>query len=171
MQGEDKMNESIEGSAENAQESAQEKAHDGAIALAERVEIECKGAVVTAKVHHFSALTGWEIRRQYREYLASNDPKFRIGFAIAVLSNVSVQKESGDEFLDTAAKINEELECWQNVEKMLSAQLGYNGIETSPLELERARWQVAGEDMAASFLAAVQTLIGPALTIAASKKD
>ncbi len=146
----------------------------GALDLAQSLEIERTGGRAKVVVHHFPALTGWEIRRQYREYLESKDPTFRINFTVTVLSHASivVATEDGESeaVLSNHNVVNQELEHWQNVEKVFEAVLGYNGIKVDVAEVERRRWQIAGEDMAASFLASVQTLISPALIVAASGK-
>lgn len=142
----------------------------GAIDLAQSVEIERRGVTIRAKVHHFSALGGWEMRRRYREYLESKDSNFRMAFIVGALSHVSIADENGDVFLSNADAINAQLENWQNIDKVFNALMEYNGIQIDAAEFERRRWQEAGEDLAASFLAAVQSTIGPALTLAASSK-
>ena len=162
----DEMQQNSEDSASHAFAEPQA----GAFALAESLEIECSGETLRVKIRHFPALTGWEVRRRYREFLESKDPSFRLGFTVSVLSYASIEGTEDIAPLNTADIINSRLRKWQNVEKVFNAVLGYNGIRTDPAEVERLRWQVAGEDMAATFLAAVQSLIGPALTIAANKK-
>lgn len=115
----------------------------------------------------FSALDGWELKRQYRDYLASDDPNFRQHYTIAVLANTTIFANQHDMPLNNIATINEQLENWQNVEKVFLAALNFNGIKTDPAEVERMRWQTAGEDVAKGFLAAVNDLMGPALRLAA----
>lgn len=131
-------------------------------------EIDVSRSFGDAKVilKAFSALDGWEIKRQYRDYLASDDPNFRQHYTIAVLANTTIFVGDRDVPLNNPASINEQLENWQNVEKVFLASLAYNGIKTDPAEVERLRWQTAGEDVAKGFLAAVNDLMGPAFTLA-----
>lgn len=159
---------------ENPAETGLTAPQDGALDLAETVEIERTGGTARAKVRHFPALTGWEIRRQYREFLESKEPTFRMAFTVTVLSHACILVQNGegvDEVpLNDVDAVNALLENWQNVEKVFSAVLGYNGIKTDAAATERRRWQLAGEDLAAGFLGSVSSMIGPALTLAASNK-
>lgn len=155
-------------------EVAQDAPQGGMLGLAEAIEIEQAGARITGKVRHFPALTGWEIRRQYREFLESKDSGFRMAFTVTVLSHAvittTMDGQQEDIRLSDPDTINRLLGSWQNVETVFNAVLGYNGIRADAAEAERRRWQVAGEDMAGSFLAAVSSMIGPALNIASGEK-
>lgn len=128
--------------------------------------IEMDRGRVKFKISHFPPLTGWELLRQYGEYVASNDPAFRTRFTLLVLSHASEVVGDNEMPLNGADVVNTSLDSWDDIETLFNAVLGYNGIRTDPAETDRRRWEVAGEDMAASFLAAVKELIGPALTIA-----
>jgi hypothetical protein len=125
----------------------------------------------TIKLDHFSALDGWELKRQYRDYLSSDDPKFRTAYTMTVLCYATIESNGDSIRLSNSIDINEQLECWQNVEKVFYAVLKHNGVQTDPAEIERLRWKVAGEDLAKAFLGAVSDLIGPALTIAAGGRS
>jgi hypothetical protein len=122
-------------------------------------------------LHYFSALDGWELKRKYREYLTTDDTQMRMAFTTVVLSYASLPIGEQEVPLSSVPIVNEQLECWQNVEVVFHAVLNYNGISTDPAEIERLRWQVAGEELAKGFLASVNDLMGPAFAMAAKGND
>lgn len=142
----------------------------GAFDYAQLIEIDTSKGSLKIRMSHFPALQGWEIRRQYKEFLESKDAEFRVNFTLWILNFCYVVNSDGSETeISGVDFVNSVLEKWQNIDKVIDAILGLNGIREDAEEAERRRWQVAGEDMAASFLAAVSATIGPALTFAASQ--
>jgi hypothetical protein len=121
----------------------------------------------TVTLKPFNALDGWELKRQYRDYLASEDPHFRLTYTVNVLANTTIAISGENMPLNNPMIINQQLENWQNVEKVFLSALNFNGIKTDPADVERVRWQAGGEDLAKGFLAAVSDLMGPAFMLAA----
>lgn len=134
-------------------------------------EVEVKRMVkgdTIVTLHQFSALDGWEIKHQYRAFLETTDQAFRMQFTVGVLSHASVRSFGEEMRLSGPQVINDQLESWQNVDAVFHAVLAYNGVRVDPAEVERRRWQVAGEDMAKAFLASVSDLMTPAMKLAAA---
>jgi hypothetical protein len=123
-----------------------------------------QGETKRIKLNKFAAMDGWEIKRQTREYTESTDPKFRNYFTLIVLSYAAILGE-GDSFIMLANSdiVNESLESWMNVEIVFDAVLAYNNIDHAFKEERNKQWKFAGEEMAASFLAATSYMMKPAI--------
>jgi len=122
-----------------------------------------EGFTKIVHVEHFPALDGYDIQTRALDYIASTDKDFRRAFVLEVLSYAKVDLNGVPIPLTTNALIDNHLETWQNVQKVFEGVLSENGIDLQEHANKPHFWANAGAEMATSFLANIQNLMGPAI--------
>ncbi|QEG09511.1 hypothetical protein TROPICALSUN_32 [Erwinia phage vB_EamM_TropicalSun] len=115
------------------------------------------------EIGKFAALEGWDLQRQYTEFLATRDTNERINYTMLILSHASVV--IGDERvkLKTSALVDNHLVDWRNVEAVFKAVLIENGIDPERHAERPDYWSNVGGEIASSFIAQAVQMIGPLL--------
>jgi hypothetical protein len=137
------------------------------------IEIIVNNEKKTINLYKFAAMDGWDLQRRFVEFIESKDKFERRQFTSDVLAYAKVQLKSTELPLTTDALIDNHLQTWENLKIVFESVLGYNGIDPKKhAELDiRKYWSLAGEEMATSFLAEIQTLMGPILEYSKNAKD
>ncbi|WP_438394842.1 hypothetical protein [Caballeronia sp. DA-9] len=129
------------------------------------------GKKCSVLIAEFNAIEGWEIGKHLilfnQSGASTDDVKFRHAFLVRVLSFASVKVGGATVPLSSAALIDEKLERWTNVEKVFNAVLSANGLDVDSAALQSEVWERAGEKIAASFISAATSLMGPLLDLKA----
>jgi hypothetical protein len=123
-----------------------------------------EGEVKHIKLSKFDAMNGWDLKRQFREYIESTSPEFRNRFTMTILSYASlIETEDSLIQLSSFDIANTVLESWMNVEIVFDAVLDYNNIDRTFTVERNKQWHFAGQEMATAFIAASAYLMKPAI--------
>lgn len=123
-------------------------------------------------LRHFPAFEGYDIQHRFLEFAASTDKQLRREYLMEVLGYAEVSINGSDPIpLSTTALVNNHVETWQNIEKVFTEVLKFNGIDPEEHANKPRFWANAGQEMANAFLAQCTTLIGPAMEMAARLND
>jgi hypothetical protein len=114
------------------------------------------GEVKAISVAKLSAIDGWTLQEKFVRFALSDDAKFRRAFTFEVFSHAKVlQADGGSLPLSTDALIQNHIGSWENVRDLFESILVHNGIDPKTHGQRSHYWTTAGEQMAASFMAAV----------------
>ncbi|WGN90792.1 hypothetical protein [Burkholderia phage vB_BglM_WTB] len=128
------------------------------------LQLDGNNGKIDVTITKFPALVGWEMQNDFREFVRSNDKAFRRAFTFAVLEYARVIRNGQEQLLKTDALVNNNLETWQNVERVFTEILRYNGIEADTFAAQMENWaEQAGSKLAVYFIASMGDLIGPAM--------
>jgi hypothetical protein len=111
----------------------------------------------------FPALEGWDIQRNYREFVRTDSREFRRAFTMEILSYATIIRGDQRYPLKTDALIDNHLQSWENVQLVFEEVLKFNGIDPQLAAQEESYWAKVGGDLAVAFVAACGELMGPAL--------
>ena len=127
------------------------------------MEIIVSGKKKEFKINKFSALDGWDLQRQYTEFLASRDTHERTVYTMKILSYACVVIGDESVSLKTSALVENHLGDWRNVEAVFKAVLIENGIDPERHAERPDYWSNVGGEIASSFIAQAVQMIGPLL--------
>jgi hypothetical protein len=104
----------------------------------ESITIETSRGQFKVTPSYFSAIDGWEMKKQLKFYLESEEDDkgaaLRMKFTMRVLSYANFIDDGKPISLNRVDVVNNSLESWVNVQAVFDAVLKYNGIEPEMAE-------------------------------------
>ena len=134
--------------------------------LTRNLTFETTTGETTVELRMFGALHGWDMQRRYITFAGSdakNDADFRKEYTMEVLQFATVLKGELRIPLSTPDLIENHLQSWQNLELVFKAVLEHNGIDPEAHAARANVWADNGAEMATSFMAALSTVMTPAI--------
>lgn len=129
------------------------------------------GAKKEVVLGQFSAMDGWDLQLRFKEFAASQDPKFKRRYTYEILAYAQVKVGTNLIPLSTDALVDNHLEKWENIKLVFEGVLAHNGIDAQTHADSPHFWANAGAEMAVAFIAQTTALIGPALKLAEANKE
>lgn len=129
--------------------------------------ISTQGITRQIDIRTFPAMDGWELQRKFIDFARSTDKEFRTGYIMEVMAYASVYIGDNLQPLVTMALIDNHIETWKNIEIVFNAVLRFNDIDPDTHADQPSFWANAGAEMAISFAAELNRLMGPALKLMA----
>ncbi|QRE00390.1 hypothetical protein [Burkholderia phage BCSR52] len=121
------------------------------------IELEGKkNNAIIVSLLDFPALIGWEMDREFMNFVASEDKDYCREFMFEVMKYAKVLKDGAEFPLTTAALIENQLETWQNIKLVFNAVLRHNGIDPEGHLKDSVMWKYwdkVGERVAISAMA------------------
>lgn len=129
------------------------------------------GKKVQVLINFFPACDGYELQKQYIDFVRSSDEKFRRDYLSRIMTFAEIIKEESNLKLLTPQIIDNHLMTWQNIDQIFRAILMKNGIDPESHAQKAGYWEQVGKEMAVSFIAELSLLAGPAFEMAAKFQE
>jgi hypothetical protein len=114
---------------------------------------------------YFDAIEGWEIKRQLRFYLESEEGEkgstLRRLFTLHVLKFCAVEWNGESSKLIDANSVNTSMESWKNINATFNLILSFNGIDPEMSGEVDAQAMKIGAVMGQGFWAQCVSMMGP----------